>query len=396
MQYSKIYSNIQPSATLAVSEKAKNLKASGKDVLIFTMGEPDFKTPLNIREKAEEILKEGHIGYTTSSGILALKQAICDKLEKDNKLKYKPENIVVSNGAKHALRNVIEAVLNPEDEVIIPSPYWVTYSELVKMSCGIPVVIEGKAENDYKVSASDIEKAITDKTKALILNSPSNPTGAVYTEKELKEIADVAVSHNIIVISDEIYEKLVYEGEHISIASFNEEIKKLTAVINGFSKSYAMTGWRVGYSASEKNLSKIISDMQSHTTSNINTLAQYAALEALNGTQDTVVQMKAEFKNRRDYIIERIDKMPLVIANKPKGAFYVFLNIENCINLSYKGTKITNSTDFANLLLDEALIASVPGIAFGMENHIRISYATSMEIIREGMDRLEQVLSKLK
>lgn len=396
MEYSIKYQQIQPSVTMAVTAKAAELRSNGVDVISFSAGEPDFATPKNICDVAIKYLEDGHIGYTAAAGLPKLRQVIADKLKKDNHLEYKMTDIVVSNGAKHAIRNVVEAITNPGDEWIIPSPYWVTYAELVKMSSGVPVIVETREENEFKITAEELEKAITPKTKAIFLNTPCNPTGAVYTEEELEQIAALAVKHDVMVISDEIYEKLIYDGKHISIAALNEEIKDRTIVVNGVSKAYAMTGWRIGYTASNSKIAKIISSMQSHTTSNPNTLAQYAAIEALEGEQETVEQMKVEFEQRRNLIVEKIEQLPLVSVKKPKGAFYVMLNIDQCKGKKYRGTEIKDSLGFAELLLEHANVAVVPGIAFGADDFVRLSYATSREKIEEGMKRIGLFLNELQ
>lgn len=299
---------------------------------------------------------------------------------------------MVSNGAKHSLHNAIEAIVNPGDEIIVPSPYWVSYIELINMSGAKPVIIEGLEENEFKITAADISSVISDKTKAIIINSPSNPTGAVYTRDELMKIADLAIKEDLIVISDEIYEKLIYDGEHISIASFSEEIKERTIVINGMSKAYAMTGWRIGYTASNKEIASIMSNMQSHATSNPNTVAQYASIEALEGDTSSIDNMKAEFNLRRDLMVSLVNEIPLLSCKKPKGAFYVMVNISNAIGKKIKNIDINGSMDFANLLLEDAQVAVVPGIAFGVDNYVRLSYATSQEKIKEGLNRIKKCL----
>ncbi len=396
MEYSKKYQQIAPSVTMAITAKAAELKASGVDVISFSAGEPDFPTPKNICDVAQAYLEDGHIQYTNAAGLPKLREAVAKKLLKDNGLLYESSEIVISNGAKHAIRNAVEAVTNPGDEIIVPSPYWVTYAELVKMSGGIPVIVETDEAEEFKVTAEKLKKYVTDKTKAILLNTPCNPTGAVYTKEELQRIADLAVERDFLVISDEIYEKLIYEGEHISIASLGEEIKERTIVINGLSKAYAMTGWRIGYNASDKKIAKIISSMQSHTTSNPNTLAQYAAIEALNGEQSVVHLMKEEFQARRDLIVERIEALPLVSCKKPKGAFYIMLNIKEVKGKKYQDVLIDNSLTFSSLVLEHAKVALVPGAAFGVDDFVRISYATSREKIMEGMDRLAKFLKELE
>lgn len=393
MKYSEKYMAIEPSVTLAISAKEKKMKSEGIDVIGFSVGEPDFQTPDNIRQAAIEAIEKKPITYTASSGLPLLKKSIVEKLRKDNDLLYDPAEIVVSNGAKHSLRNAIEAISNPGDEIIVPVPYWVSYVELVKMSGALPVLVEGKEESDFKVSAEQIRKSCTEKTKAIILNSPSNPTGAVYTEKELREIADLAVERDLIIISDEIYEKLIYEGKHISIASFSPEIKERTVVVNGMSKAYAMTGWRIGYTASNKILASMMDNIQSHATSNPNTVAQYASIEALEGKQDSLLSMKKEFHERRDLMVKEINSIDLLSCNTPSGAFYVMVNISKVLGKTFGGKTIHTSIDFADYLLDQAKVAVVPGIAFGADRYIRLSYATSKEKISEGVKRIRQALS---
>ncbi|MDO4719655.1 MAG: pyridoxal phosphate-dependent aminotransferase [Peptostreptococcaceae bacterium] len=393
MKYSEKYMAIEPSVTLAISAKEKKMKSEGIDVIGFSVGEPDFQTPDNIRQAAIEAIEKKPITYTASSGLPLLKRSIVEKLRKDNDLLYDPAEIVVSNGAKHSLRNAIEAISNPGDEIIVPVPYWVSYVELVKMSGALPVLVEGKEESDFKVSAEQIRKACTDKTKAIILNSPSNPTGAVYSERELREIASLIVEKDLIIISDEIYEKLIYEGKHISIASFSPEIKERTILVNGMSKAYAMTGWRIGYTASNKILASMMDNIQSHATSNPNTVAQYASIEALEGKQDSLLSMKKEFHERRDLMVKEINDIDLLSCNIPSGAFYVMVNISKVLGKTFGGKTLHTSIDFADYLLDQAKVAVVPGIAFGADRYIRLSYATSKEKISEGVKRIRQALS---
>jgi len=387
---------INGSLTLAIDAKAKKMKAEGIDVVGFGAGEPDFATPKFIVDAAKEALDKGYTGYTPSSGITELKQAICDKLLRDNGIEYDISEIIVSNGAKHSLYNIFQAILNPGDEVIIPTPYWVTYPELVKMAGGTPVFLETREENDFKINIKDLEKVISKNTKAFILNSPGNPSGCVYTRDELEAIASLAVDSNFFVISDEVYEKLIYdEYEHISIASLNPQIKNITLVVNGMSKTYAMTGWRIGYTAGNKEVIKVMSNIQSHATSNPNTIAQYASVAALRGPQDIVEQMVAEFGKRRRFMVDRIRKIDGLSSNEPKGAFYVMLNISNAIGRKYKNKTINGSMDFAELLLDAYKVAVVPGLAFGADNYVRLSYATSMQLIEKGLDRIEGFMNEL-
>ncbi|MCG8542491.1 MAG: pyridoxal phosphate-dependent aminotransferase [Clostridia bacterium] len=383
---------ISPSVTLAITAKAKKMKADGIDVISFSAGEPDFRTPHHIRKAALEVIEEGPIGYTASAGLPQLKEAICHKLKEDNNLEYLPENIVVSNGAKHSLFNALQAICNPGDEVIISIPYWVSYPEMVKMADGRPIFVETLEENGFKYTPESLLAAISDKTKAIILNSPNNPTGTVYTEKELKEIAEIAVKHNIYIISDEIYEKLLYEGNHVSIASFGDDIKKLTIVINGMSKAYAMTGWRIGYLAANKEIAKIVTNVQSHATSNPNTIAQYASMEALKGDQEPIKEMVKAFGERRKYMVEKINDIDNLSCKMPKGAFYVMVNISKLIGKNIKGNSIGSSMDLAEYLLDRANVAVIPGAGFGADNYIRLSYANSLENIKEGLKRIEDAI----
>lgn len=387
---------VKPSSTLAITAKAKELRAKGIDVVGFGAGEPDFNTPENVCDVAIEAIKDGFTKYTPASGMNELKEAICKKFKEFNGLDYKPNQIVISNGGKHSLSNVFDAILNPGDEVIIPAPYWLSYPEMVKLSDGVPVFVTGKKENGYKVTASQIENAITDKTKALVINTPSNPTGMVYSEEELRAIADIVVKHDIYVVADEMYEYLIYGDEkHVSIASFNDEIYKRTITCSGLSKSYAMTGWRVGYTGSSPEIAKLMGSIQSHATSNPNSIAQKAAIEALNGPQETVEAMKEEFDKRRRYMFDHISKMPYVSTLEPKGAFYIFVDTEEALQKEYKGEKIETTKRLAEILLEDYSVAVVPCNDFGFPNHIRLSYAISMEQIQKGLDRIEKFLKDL-
>lgn len=387
---------INPSITLEITAKAKELKESGVDVVSFGAGEPDFNTPENIIEAAIKAMKDGKTKYTPTSGILDLRKSICDKFKKDNELNYDTDQIVVSTGAKQSLANTFLAILNEGDEVIIPTPYWVSYPELVKLAGGVPVFINTNKENDYKYSAKELRNLITSKTKAILVNSPNNPTGSIYTREELTEIAELAKEYDLIIISDEIYEKLIYDNEkHISIASISKDSYERTIVINGLSKAYAMTGWRIGYSASSKEIAKLMSSVQSHVTSNINSVSQYAAIEALNGPQDSIKIMIKEFEKRRNYMIGRINKIQGLSIIRPKGAFYIMVCIENYFGKEINGEIINSSLYFSKSLLNEENVAVIPGSAFGLDNYIRLSYATSMEIIEEGLNRLEKYLRKL-
>ncbi|QUI23048.1 pyridoxal phosphate-dependent aminotransferase [Vallitalea pronyensis] len=389
--------DIKPSSTLAITAKAKQMKADGIDVVGFGAGEPDFDTPDHIKAAAVKAMDDGFTKYTPASGIPALKAAICKKLADENGVTYATNQIVVSNGAKHSLTNTFMAILNPSDEVIIPGPFWLSYKQMVKIADGVPVIVRTKKENHYKATIDELEGALTNKTKALLINSPSNPTGMVYTEEELREIADFVVKHNLYVVSDEIYEKLIYGNEkHVSIASFNEEIYKRTIMINGVSKTYAMTGWRIGYAAAPADIAKIMSNIQSHASSNPNSLAQKAALAAISGPQECVQMMKAAFNKRRDYMYERIAKMPYISAIKPQGAFYLFVDLDLALGKSYKDEVIDDANTFAKLILDDQKVAVVPCTDFGYSTHFRLSYASSMENIQKGLDRMEAFLNNLQ
>lgn len=389
-------SSISPSATLAIDSKAKAMKAQGLDVVGFGAGEPDFDTPEYIKRAAIEAIETGKTRYTPASGTLELKNAIVKKFETENNLSYKPENIVVSNGAKHSLVNAFMAILNPGDEVIIPAPYWVSYPEMVKIADGVPCILQTTEENNFKFTAKELEDAITPKTKALVLNSPSNPTGMVYTKQELEEIAEIAIKKDIYVISDEIYEHLIYDGKHVSIASLGENIKNRTIVINGVSKTYAMTGWRIGFCAAPAHLAKIMSNVQSHATSNPNSIAQYATVAALSGGQTEIETMRKAFMERRNYMVERMNKINYVSAKLPCGAFYVMMNISRLKGKKVFGMTINSSDDFALAFLEHENVAVVPGSGFGADDFVRWSYATSMENIKEGLSRLEDMISKIE
>ena len=397
MQLSKKAGNINPSITLEITAKANELKSQGIDVVSFGAGEPDFNTPENIIQAAIKAMNEGKTKYTPAGGIVELKQTICNKFKNDNNLEYKPSQITISTGAKQSLANAFMAILNPEDEVLIPVPYWVSYPELVKLADGIPVFVETSKENNYKYTISDLEKATTDKTKVILINSPNNPTGTIYHEEELLEIANFAKEHNLLIISDEIYEKLIYDGEkHISIAALNEDAYERTIVINGVSKTYAMTGWRLGYVAASEKITKLMTSIQSHMTSNVNTIAQYAAIEALNGPIEELNNMIKEFENRRNFMIYKLEKLNEISIIKPSGAFYIMVDISAYLNTTFREQVINNSVDFAKVLLEEEKVAVIPGIGFGLDDYIRLSYATSMDIIETGIDRISIFLSKIK
>ena len=387
---------VKPSSTLAITAKAKELKAQGLDVVGFGAGEPDFNTPENINKVAIEAIESGFTKYTPASGTNELKEAVCRKFKEFNKLNYEPNQIVISNGGKHSLTNVFSAILNPGDEVIIPAPYWLSYPEIVKLADGVPVFVRGGKEQGYKVTVEQLQAVTTDKTKALILNTPNNPTGMIYTREELEAIAKYVVDNDIYVVSDEMYEHLVYNGnEHVSIASLGEEIYKRTITVSGVSKSYAMTGWRIGYTGSSAEIAKLMSSIQSHQTSNPNSIAQKATTEALNGPQDTVLAMVKEFDKRRQYMYNRISKMPLVDALEPLGAFYVFIDLGEALKKEYKGKVIGTSAEFARILIEDYNVAVIPCADFGFDDHIRLSYAISLEQIEKGLDRIESFLKSL-
>lgn len=388
---------ISPSPTMAIDSKAKEMQSQGIDVIGFGAGEPDFDTPALIRDHAIKAINEGHTRYTPAAGTLELREAICRKLLTDNDLSYKPPQIVVSNGAKHSINNALAALLNPGDEVLIPAPYWVSYPEMVRLNDGIPVVVETDLASNLKATVKDLQRSLSSNSKVLILNSPSNPTGQVYSKAELQAIADFCTENKIYVISDEIYEKLIYgQEEHVSIASFNEQIKDLTIVVNGVSKSYAMTGWRIGYTASSAEIATVMANIQSHTASNPNSIAQKATVAALKGPQDSIVEMHQAFDERRRYIFKRINSLPYLNALEPQGAFYLFVSTAATNGKSYRNSELTSSDDFSAHLLESEKVAVVPGTGFGAPDYVRLSFATSMENIVEGLNRIEAFVHEIK
>jgi aspartate aminotransferase len=394
MNISKKCAAVSPSMTLSITSKAKAMKKQGLDVISFSAGEPDFNTPQHIIDAAKLAMDNGQTKYTPASGMAELKEAVCMELAKKN-LNYEANQIVISNGAKHSLFNAMQAVIEPGDEVLIPMPYWVSYPELAKFAGGVPVFVP--AEDDFLVSIDALQKAVTSKTKALVLNNPSNPTGTIYNETQLKGIADFCIKNDILVISDEIYDKLIYEDIYPpSIASF-DGMKDRTIVVNGASKAYAMTGWRIGWTAAPKNVTSAMGALQSHATSNPNTLAQHASLCALTDdrTPKCIEDMRLAFKQRRDYMIDRINNMNNVSLVKPNGAFYMMVNISSVFGKSYNGKQINSSLDFADVLLDEKYVAVVPGIAFGADSYVRMSYATSKELIEKGLTRLDEFITEI-
>ncbi|MFI5296155.1 MAG: pyridoxal phosphate-dependent aminotransferase [Thermodesulfovibrionales bacterium] len=387
---------IKPSPTLAIDSKAKSMKASGIDVISFGVGEPDFDTPEHIKEAAAKAMKDGFTKYTAVGGIDPLKDAIIDKLKNDNGLSYKREEIIVSAGAKHSLYNVAQALYGQGDEVIIPSPYWVSYPDQVLLNDAVPVFVKTYEADSFMMRPEALEEKITGKTKALILNSPSNPTGMVYDRKALEKIAELALRYNFYIVSDEIYEKLIYGDKgHISIASLGDEVKRKTIVINGLSKSHAMTGWRIGYAAGPAHIVKAMTNIQSQSTSNPTSISQKAAIEALRGPQDFVLTMRTEFDKRRRYLVEELNKIQGITCIMPEGAFYAFPNTSGLYGKKFGDREISSSADLALYLLDEANVALVHGSAFGDDNYVRLSYATSLDDIKRGVVRIKEALGKL-
>ena len=390
---SKIASQIQASTTLVIDAMFKDMKANGIDVVGFGAGEPDFPTPEHIKQAGIMAIENNHTKYTPASGLLDLKKAACRRLLEDNGLSYRPEQICVASGAKHAIYIALMVLCNPGDEVVIAAPYWVSYSEMVRQAGANPVIVAAGEDAHFKITAEQLEAAITPNTKVFMLNSPSNPTGMVYTKEELEAIAAVCVKHNIYVLADDIYSNLVYDNlEYRSIASLGEEIKRRCIVINGVSKSYAMTGWRIGYAVAEPEIIKAMSNYVSHSTSAPSTVSQYAAIEALNGPQEDIEEMRKAFQARRDHLVTRMNEIEGVSCIKPQGAFYVMMNMESFIGKEMYGRKITCDDDFAQLFLEKGLVATVPCSAFAAPGFIRWSYATSMQEIDKGLDRLQSFI----
>ena len=385
MELAKRVQALTPSSTLAITAKAKELKAQGLDVIGLGAGEPDFNTPQHIIDRAYESMKEGHTKYTASAGLPQLKKAIINKLKQDQGIEYKEAEIIVGSGAKHVLYTLFQAILDEGDEVIVPTPYWVSYPEQVKLAGGTPVYCEGKESNSFKITPEDLKKSITDRTKAVIINSPSNPTGMLYTAEELQQLGEVCLAHGILIVSDEIYEKLVYgDAKHVSIAELSPELKKNTIIINGVSKSHSMTGWRIGYAAGDAAIIKAMANLASHSTSNPTTTAQYGAIAAYEGSQEPVEEMRKAFEGRRDAIYEKLISIPGISCIKPEGAFYLFPNVKKAM----AATGYANVDDFAAALLEEALVAVIPGSGFGADENIRLSYATSMENLERAIERI--------
>ncbi|MDN4074531.1 pyridoxal phosphate-dependent aminotransferase [Fictibacillus terranigra] len=382
---------LTPSTTLAITAKANALKAEGHNVIGLGAGEPDFNTPDHIIEAAYQAMKEGHTKYTASGGLLSLKHAISRKFKEDQNLNYSPAEIVVGTGAKQSLYTLFQVLLNDGDEVIIPTPYWVSYPEQVKLAGGVPVYVEGKEENAFKITPSQLEESVNNKTKAIIINSPSNPTGSLYSEDELKQLGEVCLKHNILIVSDEIYEKLTYGGaSHVSIAQVSPELKEQTIIINGVSKSHSMTGWRIGYAAGNSTIIKAMTNLDSHSTSNPSTISQYAAIAAYEGSQEPVEMMRKAFESRLDTVYEKLIQIPGFSCVKPKGAFYLFPNVKEAIQL----TGFSTVDEWVAALLEEEKVALVPGSGFGSPDNVRLSYATSLEKFEEALERIERFMKK--
>ncbi len=395
-ELSVIHSAVQPSATLAVNSKFKQMKADGIPVVGFGAGEPDFDTPDHIKEAAIQAIREGQTKYTPTPGTIQVRKAIAYRMKEDLGIDFDYDAIVVSNGAKACLYATMFTLLNPGDEVILPAPYWVSYAEMITMNRGVPVIVQATEAQDFKITPQQLENAITDKTKALVLNNPSNPTGMIYTREELQALADICVKHDLYIIADEIYYRLCYDGkEFVSVASLGEEVRQHCIVINGVSKSYSMTGWRCGFAAcGDKRVAKVMTNCLSHAMGNIGAMNQAAMAEAMLGPQDSVDEMRKVFEERRNYLVERMNTIEGVSCLKPNGAFYVMMNIEKLIGRTMAGRVIRDANDFAMAFLEGGLVAVVSCCAFGAPNFVRWTYATSLENIREGLDRLEKFLKE--
>jgi len=387
---------LAPSPTLAIQAKAKAMRAQGIDVISFGAGEPDFDTPERIKEAAIRALRKGHTKYTEASGIVELREAVCRKLKRDNGLDYEPADVLISVGAKHTLYNAVVALLNPGDEVLIPAPYWVSYPEQVKLVDGVPVAVPAAEADGFQVDPDRLAAALTPRTRAVVINSPNNPTGAVFSPAALRAVGELAVKHDLLVISDECYEALTYEGRHVSIASLAPEVKARTLVVNTCSKAYAMTGWRIGYAAGPRHLIKAMGDVQSQVTSNPSSIAQWAAVEALTGPQDDVAKMAGEFDQRRRVMIPGLRAIPGVRCVTPGGAFYAFPNVAGLFGKRWQGKPLQGSADVTAFLLEVARVAVVPGLDFGSDSHIRLSYATGLDTIQEGLSRMDKAVRSLR
>ena len=390
-ELSKLASAVQASTTLKVDALFKQMKADGKDVVGFGAGEPDFDTPDNIKEAAYKAIRDGQTKYTPASGIPALRQAAADRLHADCGISYTPAQIVVASGAKHNIYVALQALLDPGDEVILPAPYWVTYAEAIRMAGGIPVVVYAPEACDFKITKEQLNAAVTEKTKLFILNNPSNPTGMLYSADELRALADICIKYDLYIMSDEVYYRLVYDGRQFtSVAALGDDVKERTILVNGVSKSYAMTGWRIGYTASNLRLADVMGNYLSHSTSSPSTISQFAAVEALNGPQESIFAMRDAFEQRRNYIVDRINAIDEVSCRKPEGAFYIMLNIEKLIGRTLGGMVINSADDFSLAFLESGMVAVVSCDGFGCSNFLRMTYAASMESIKEGIDRLEK------
>lgn len=392
---SKIAAAIAPSATLAISAKAKQMKAEGIDVVNFGVGEPDFNTPENVKEAGIQAIRDNKTRYTPAAGIIELRRAVCKRMKEDLGLDYEPSQVVVASGAKHSVYLALMVCCDPGDEVVVAAPYWLSYAEMIRMAGAIPVEVRAQASANFKITAEQLEAAITDKTKMFMLNSPSNPTGMVYTKEELEALASVCEKHGIYVLADDIYCNLVYDGiEYTSMASVSPAMKEQCIVVNGVSKSYSMTGWRVGYTLSNETVAKAMSSYASHSTGAPATMAQWAAVESLEGEQASVELMRQQFEQRRNHLVERMNKIEGVSCIKPQGAFYVMMDMSNFVGKTMYGKVIKDDADFAALFLEKALVATVPCTAFAAPNFLRWSYATSMENIDKGLDRLEKFIAE--
>lgn len=394
-ELSRIAESVQASTTMAIDSLFKQMKADGIDVIGFGAGEPDFNTPDEIKAAGIQAIEQNVTRYTPAAGTVELRQAVCDRIAADCGVQYKPNQVVATSGAKHAVYLALRALVNPGDEVILPAPYWVSYIELIRMVGGVPVVVTATEAEHFKLSKEKLAAAITPKTKALILNNPSNPTGMAYSKEELEGIAQVCVANEVYVISDEIYYGLLYDGRKFtSFASLSPEAKELTILINGVSKSYAMTGWRIGYACANDRIAKVMANYVSHSTGSPVAISQKAAAVALSGPQDKIEEMRKAFEERRNYLVERMNRIPGVSCLCPEGAFYVMMNLEQLIGKTIQGVEITDDDVFADAFLKKGLVAVVPGAGFGAKNFVRWSYATSMDNIREGLDRLERFLAE--
>lgn len=387
---------LQPSATLTITAKAKALKSQGVDVIGFGAGEPDFDSPEHVKEGGIRAINEGMTKYTGVGGIDELKDAIIHRLKEDHNLEYEKSEIIVSVGAKHTLYNVTQVLFESGDEVIIPAPYWVSYPEQIRLAEAMPVILDTKESEGFKINPQDLKNHINSNTRALILNYPSNPTGATYNEQELRAIVDVAMDAGLIIISDEIYEKIIYNGiKHVPVASLGEDIKKSTILVNGVSKTYSMTGWRIGYAAGDKEVISAMSKLQGQSTSNPTSISQWAAVAAFTGPHQIIEDRTKEFEQRKNYIVQKLNDIPEISCFSPQGAFYVFPNISGYFGKAFNGKVIKDSLDFTEFILEEAKVAVVPGVAFGSDDHVRISYATSMDDIIKGMERITEAVKKL-